>query len=70
MFDFSNYSARSKYNDNSSQLVVGKMKDGTADVNNCSEQPFCQAIKNIILIFSLVKTTLAQAIKILFQFLV
>ena len=70
MFDFSNCSARSKYNDNSSQLVVGKMKDGTADVNNCSEQLFCQAIKNIILIFCLVKTTLAQAIKILFQFLV
>ena len=70
MFDFSNYSARSKYNDNSSQLVVGKMKDGTTDVNNCSEQLFCQAIKNIILIFSLVKTTLAQVIKILFQFLV
>ena len=27
MFDFSNYSAKSKYYDNSNKLVVGKMKD-------------------------------------------
>ena len=32
MFDFSNYSAKSKYYDNSSKLVVGKMKDETAGV--------------------------------------
>ena len=32
MFDFSNYSAKSKYYDNSNKLVVGKMKDKTADV--------------------------------------
>ena len=30
MFDFSNYSAKSKYYNNSNKLVVGKMKDGTA----------------------------------------
>ena len=27
MFDFSNYSTKSKYYDNSNKLVVGKMKD-------------------------------------------
>ena len=27
MFDFSNYSAKSKYYDNSNKLDVGKMKD-------------------------------------------
>ena len=27
MFDFSNYSAKSKYYDDSNKLVVGKMKD-------------------------------------------
>ena len=27
MFDFSNYSTKSKYYDNSKKLVVGKMKD-------------------------------------------
>ena len=27
MFDFSSYSARSKYYDDSNKLVVGKMKD-------------------------------------------
>ena len=32
MFDFSNYSAKFKYYDNSSKLVVGKRKDETADV--------------------------------------
>ena len=32
MFDFSNYSAKSKYYDNSNKLVVGKMKDETAGV--------------------------------------
>ena len=32
MFDFSNYSTKSKYCDNSKKLVVGKMKDGTAGV--------------------------------------
>ena len=30
MFDFSNYSIKSKYYDNSNKLVVGKMKDKTA----------------------------------------
>ena len=29
MFDFSNYSTKSKYYDNSSKLVVSKMKDET-----------------------------------------
>ena len=29
MFDFSNYSAKSKYYDDSNKLVVGKMKDET-----------------------------------------
>ena len=32
MFDFSNYSTKSKYCDNSNKLVVGKMKDETACV--------------------------------------
>ena len=32
MFDLSNYSTKSKYYDNSSKLVVGKMKDETAGV--------------------------------------
>ena len=32
MFDFSNYSAKSNYYDNSNKLVVGKMEDGTADL--------------------------------------
>ena len=32
MFDFSNYSTKSKYCDNSKKLVVGKMKDETAGV--------------------------------------
>ena len=32
MFDFSNYSAKSKCYDNSNKLVVGKMKDETAGV--------------------------------------
>ena len=32
MFDFSNYSSKSKYYDNSNKLVVGKMKDETAGV--------------------------------------
>ena len=32
MFDFSNYSTKSKYSDNSKKLVVGKMKDETAGV--------------------------------------
>ena len=32
MFEFRNYSAKSKYYDNSNKLVVGKMKDGTAGV--------------------------------------
>ena len=30
MFDFSNYSTKSKYYDNSNKLVIGKMKDQTA----------------------------------------
>ena len=32
MFDFSNYSSESKDYDNSSKLVVGKMKDETGGV--------------------------------------
>ena len=32
MFDFSNYSTKSKYYDNSNKLVIGKMKDKTSDV--------------------------------------
>ena len=32
MFDFSNYSAESKYYDDSNKLVVGKMKDETGNV--------------------------------------
>ena len=32
MFDFSNYSAKSQYYDNSNKLVVGKMEDETADL--------------------------------------
>ena len=32
MFDFSNYSANSKYYDNSKKLVIGKMKNKTAGV--------------------------------------
>ena len=32
MFDFSNYSTKSKYYDNLNKLVVGKMKDATASV--------------------------------------
>ena len=32
MFDFSNYSADSKYYDDSNKLVVDKMKDETCDV--------------------------------------
>ena len=32
MFDFSNYSTKSKYYDNSNKLVIGKMKDESGDV--------------------------------------
>ena len=32
MFDFSNYSFKSKYYDNSNKLMVGKMEDETACV--------------------------------------
>ena len=32
MFDCSNYSAESKYHEDWNELVVGKMKDKTADV--------------------------------------
>ena len=32
MFDFSNYSTKSKYYDNSNNLVIGKIKDETAGV--------------------------------------
>ena len=32
MFDFSNYSTKSKYYDNSNKLVFGKMKNETAGV--------------------------------------
>ena len=34
MFNFSNYSAKSKCYDNSNALVVGKMKDETASLPN------------------------------------
>ena len=33
MFDFSNFSTKSQYYDNSNKLVVGKMKDETAVVS-------------------------------------
>ena len=32
MFDFRNYSTKSKYYDNSNKLVIRKMKDETGDV--------------------------------------
>ena len=32
MFDFSNYSTKSKYYDNSNKLVIGKMKDETGGI--------------------------------------
>ena len=32
MFDFSNYSSKSKYCDDSNKLVIGKMKDETRGV--------------------------------------
>ena len=32
MFDFSNYSTKSKYHDDSNKLVIGKMKDETGGV--------------------------------------
>ena len=32
MFDFSNYSTKSKYYDDSNKLVIGKMKDETGGV--------------------------------------
>ena len=32
MFDFSNYSTKSKYYDNSNKLVIGKMEDEIAGV--------------------------------------
>ena len=32
MFDFSNYSAKSTYDDESNALVVGKMKNGMGSV--------------------------------------
>ena len=32
MFDFSNYSTKSKYHDDSNKLVIGKMNDETAGV--------------------------------------
>ena len=32
MFDFSNYSAESKYYDDTNKLVVGKVKDKTCGV--------------------------------------
>ena len=34
MFDFSNYSTKSKYYYNSNKLMVGKMKDETSGVAN------------------------------------
>ena len=32
MFDFSNYSTKSKYNNDSNKLVIGEMKGETGDV--------------------------------------
>ena len=32
MFDFSNYSTKSKYHDSSNNLVIGKLRDETAGV--------------------------------------
>ena len=32
MFDFSNYSTKSKYYDDSNKLIIGKMKDETGGV--------------------------------------
>ena len=32
MFDFSTYSTKSKYHDDSNKLVIGKMKDETGGV--------------------------------------
>ena len=32
MFDFSNYSTKSKYHDDSNKLVIGKMKDQIGSV--------------------------------------
>ena len=32
IFDFSNYSTKSKYFDDSNKLIIGKMKDKTAGV--------------------------------------
>ena len=32
MFDFSNYSTKSKYYDNYNKLVIGKMKNETAGI--------------------------------------
>ena len=32
MFDFSNYSTKSKYYDDSNKLVIGKLKDETGSV--------------------------------------
>ena len=32
MFDFSNYLTKSKYNNNSKKLIIGKMKDETGGV--------------------------------------
>ena len=39
MFDFSNYSSKSKYYDNSSKLVFGKMKEKqlVSQLNNLSD---------------------------------
>ena len=36
MFDFGNYSAKSKYYDDSNKLVVAKMKDETAAIEKFS----------------------------------
>ena len=35
MFDFSNYSTKSKYYDDSNKLIIRKMKDETFDVVIC-----------------------------------
>ena len=50
MFDFSNYSTKSKYYDDSNKLVIGKMKDETGGV----------AIKDLVELKPQLYTTLAD----------
>ena len=48
MFDFSNYSTKSKYYDDSSKLVIGKMKDETGGV--AIEEFFVFEAKNVFIL--------------------